>query len=95
MKVPVCIRDRYVVYLEWFNNYLWLHADVSKWTKTTKKELVCDLDTLQSLLPLPLVALVKEEDKKLEKFIKLVGLKPAMKINLNDGSSATVFSWRK
>lgn len=95
MKVPVCIRDKYVLYLEWCQNYLWFHTDVFEWDKTIKKSFVEDLNKVQSLLPLPLLALVKEEDKKLHKFGKVLGWTPTNQINLNDGSKATIYSWSK
>lgn len=95
MKIPVCIKPEYVIYLEWFDNHIWIHTDVFNWNKKVKKNFLKDVETVQSLLPLPLVALVKEEDYKLYKFANLVGFKPTMKINLNDGSKATIFSWSK
>ena len=86
MKTPVCIRDKYVLYLEWWGNHLWFHTDVFSWNKNVKKHFVEDLNSVQSLLPLPLLALVKEDDKKLHKFGKVLGWKPSNQIILNDGS---------
>lgn len=94
MKTPVVIRDDYVMYLEWFNSFLWFHTDVFKWNKTIKKEFTKDLNTLQSLLPLPLKAMVKEDQQKLAKFGETVGWYKEQQMILNDGSTAFMYSYK-
>ncbi len=61
------------MYLELYENMLWIHTDVFKWTKQIKKEYIKDLDTLQTLVQTPLVALVEEDNEKLAKFGKTIG----------------------
>lgn len=95
MKTPVVIRDSYVMYLEWFNNYLWFHTDVFKWTSSIKEKFIEDLNTLQSLLPLPLKAMVKEDQQKLAKFGETVGWYKEQEMILIDGSKAFMYSWSK
>ena len=95
MKTPVVIRDNYIMYLEWFDNYLWFHTEISKWTKGVKREFVKDLKTLQSLLPNPLVALVVEDNNKLAKFGITLGWVKGNKVMLNNGSQAYIYSWSK
>lgn len=95
MKTPVCVRDNYVMYLEWFNGLLWFHTDIGKWTKTVKQEFIEDLNTLQSLLPVPLKAMVKEDQEKLAKFGDTTGWYKEQQMILNDGSKAFMYSWSK
>lgn len=94
-KVPVVIRDEYIMYLEWFDNYLWFHTDIFKWTAKIKQVFIKDLNTVQSLLPLPLVAMVQEDNPKLAKFGTKLGWIKGNQIMLNNGSKATIYSWSK
>lgn len=96
MKTPVVIRDNYVMYLEWFDSRLWFHTDIFKWTVSIKREFIKDLNTLQSLMPLPLIALVTEDNSKLSKFGASVGWSKGNTImTLNNGSQAYIYSWSK
>lgn len=95
MKTPVVIRDDYVMYLEWFNSHLWFHTDIFKWTAKVKQEFIKDLKTLQSLIPLPLIALVTEDNKKLAKFGASTGWIKGNQIMLNNGASAHIYTWSK
>jgi hypothetical protein len=95
MKTPVVIRDNYVMYLELYDNYLWFHTDISKWSSKIKQEFIKDLNTLQSLLPLPLLALVTEDNYKLAKFGATTGWTKGNQVMLQNGSTAHIFSWSK
>ena len=68
MKTPVVIRDDYVMYLEWFDSHLWFHTDIFKWTSEVKKQYKADLEKLEALVSVPLIALVAEDNLKLKKF---------------------------
>lgn len=72
-KTPVVFRKDYVMYLEFFDNFLWFHTDVRKWSKTVKTKYVEDLNLLQHLTDIPLLALVEKQDTKLAKFGKTIG----------------------
>ena len=72
-KVPVVIRDDYTMLLELHDNLIWFHTDVRKWTSTVKVKFLEDLNLLQYLVSIPLVAIVHEDDKKLAKFGKAIG----------------------
>ena len=61
------------MYLELYENMLWFHTDVHKWSPEVKKKYMQDLDVLQSLVNVPLAALVAVEDIKLAKFGKATG----------------------
>lgn len=93
MKTPVVIRDHYVMYLEWFNGFLWFHTDVFKWNKTVKKEFMKDLATLQSLSPLPFKAMVQQGQDKLAKFGISVGWQKERTMPLKDGSEASMYTF--
>ena len=83
------------MYLEWFDNYLWFHTDIVKWTGKIKQKFIEDLNTLQSLLPLPLVALVKEDNPKLAKFGTSIGWIKGNQIMLNDGSKGFIYAFKR
>ena len=92
-KCPVCVRDDYTMALELFNNWIWFHTTVFKWTPEIKKQYIKDLKTVQSLLPAPLIALVKEDNKKLAKFGEKLGWKKEDEMILTDGSKAYIYIW--
>ena len=74
-KTPVVFRKDYVMYLEFFDNLLWFHTDVRKWTPTVKTKYLEDLNLLQYLTNIPLVALIDKRNAKLAKFAKTIGFK--------------------
>jgi hypothetical protein len=84
VKVPVVNRVNYVMYLELYEGMLWFHTDVNKWTSSIKKEYLKDLDTLQDLVSIPLVALVDIEDTKLARFGETTGWIKLEKLNVNN-----------
>jgi hypothetical protein len=61
MKIPIVLREHYIIYIEWFNNLVFIHTDVFKWTAEVKKNYIRDLNLLQSLLNLPLYGLVDND----------------------------------
>jgi len=73
IKVPVVNKIDYTMYLELHEGMLWFHTDVRKWTLEVKIKYLEDLNLLQHLVSIPLVALVHEDDKKLAKFGKTIG----------------------
>ena len=73
VKIPVVNREHYTMYLELHAGMLWFHTDVHKWTATVKTKYIKDLDLLQQLVAVPLVALVNRDDVKLAKFGKSTG----------------------
>jgi len=75
VKVPVVNREHYTMYLELFEGMLWFHTDVYRWTAAVKKEYLKDLDMLQSLTAVPLVAMLDEDNSKLIKFAETIGFK--------------------
>ena len=72
-KVPVVIREDYTMLLELHNNLIWFHSDVRKWTPEVKVKYLEDLNLLQHLVSVPLLAFASDENTKLVKFGKSIG----------------------
>ena len=72
-KVPVVLRDDYIMYLELYDDLLWFHTDVKKWTAEVKKKYKGDLYRLLDLVGMPLVAFVGKDKKNLAKFGETLG----------------------
>ena len=92
MKVPVVIRVDYTMYLENYADMLWFHTDVRKWSSEVKTRFLEDLNLLQYLVDVPLVALVEEDNKKLAKFGEVTGWKVIDQMNLNNGKVGYVYT---
>lgn len=82
IKVPVVNRPDYTMYLELFEGMLWFHTDVRKWDKEVKKNYLEDLDLLQYLVSVPIVALV--DNDKLAKFGRVTGWYKINELTVND-----------
>lgn len=95
MKTPVCIKPEYTLYLEWFNGWIWIHTDVNKWTPKIKKQFIQDLTSVQSLLPLPLLAFIEEEKTQLAKFAETVNFKKQDTVVSQEGKKAFIYAWSK
>jgi len=83
-KVPVVIREDYTMLLELHADLIWFHTDVRKWTPTVKAKYLEDLNLLQHLVNIPLVALVAETNTKLAKFGEVTGWKKFDKAVFNN-----------
>lgn len=92
MKVPVVIRDDYTMFLEFHDNLLWFHTDVRKWTSRVKAKFLEDLNLLQHLVSVPLVALSEETNTKLVKFGKSIGFEYQQDVLGNDNKMYYIYS---
>lgn len=92
MKLPVVNRIDYTMYVEEYAGMLWFHTDVRKWSSKVKPKYLEDLNLLQYLVNIPLVALVEEDNKKLAKFGEVTGWKVIDKMNLNNGKVGLVYT---
>jgi len=95
MKVPVVIRNDYVMFLEFFEGMLWFHTDVHKWTAEIKTKYLEDLNILQYLVNSPLLAMINKRDKKLTKFTKVIGFKYEQPFLGNDKQMYDIYSRSK
>ena len=73
MKTPVVLRDNYIMYLELYDDLLWFHTDVKKWSIEIKRNFKSDLYKLLDLVGMPLIAFVQKDNTKLAKFGKTLG----------------------
>jgi hypothetical protein len=91
-KVPVCIREDYTVYLEFFRGNLWIHVEIKRWSSGVKKDCLKSIALIENLIGKPLVALIREEDIKLARFAKSFGWSEKCQISLLDGSKAFIYT---
>jgi hypothetical protein len=75
IKLPVVNKNDYTMHIELFNGLFWFHTDIRKWTATVKDSFIKDLDLLQYLIEIPLVAISRVSNKKLIKFGESIGFK--------------------
>ena len=75
IKLPVVNKNDYTMHIEVFNGLLWFHTDIRKWTATVKDSFIKDLDLLQYLIEIPLMAISRVSNKKLIKFGESIGFK--------------------
>jgi len=94
-KVPVVIRKDYVIYLELFHDNLWFHTDIHRWTPQVKRDFSKSVDDLLELVGVDVVALIRKDNPKLEKFAKTFQWTYKGQINLIDGTQANVYTSRK
>jgi hypothetical protein len=80
------------MYLENFAGMLWFHTDVYKWSGKVKNKYLEDLNLLQYLVNVPIVALVEEDNTKLAKFGEVTGWEKMEQINLNNGKVGYVYT---
>jgi hypothetical protein len=92
MKTPVVNRQDYTMYLENYAGMLWFHTDVRKWSSEVKNKYLEELNLLQHLVNVPLVALVEEDNNKLAKFASLIGFNKMDQMNLNNGKVGYVYA---
>lgn len=94
-KVPVVIRKEYTMALEYTDDLIWFHVDIYKWSKEIKKKYLEDLDLLQYLVAVPIVALVEEDNIKLSKFGIVTGWEVVNRLTLNNGKVGLVYTRSK
>jgi hypothetical protein len=75
IKLPVVNKNDYTMHIELFNGLFWFHTDIRKWTATVKDSFIKDLDLLQYLIEIPLIAMSRVSNKKLIKFGESIGFK--------------------
>jgi len=94
-KVPVVQRPEYIMSLEYYEGMHWFHSDVYKWSSNIKTKYLEDLNLLQYLVAVPIVALVEEDNYKLMKFGELTGWEVINRLTLNNGKVGLVYTRSK
>ena len=76
MKIPVVLHPNYMLYIEEFQDKIFMHCDVYKWNKTTKKSLDNSLQQLFNLYGRDIYALHENtQDNKHRKFLEMLKFK--------------------
>ena len=88
------MKDNYIIYFEFFNNLMWFHTDVFKWSAKVKREFLKDLQIVRGLINIPLLAFIEEENVKLNRFAKTIGMEKMQEVVSKDGALAHIYCWR-
>ena len=89
------IRKDYVIYLELSHDNLWFHTDIHRWTPQVKRDFSKSVDDLLELVGVDVVALIREDNQKLEKFAKTFQWVNKGQINLIDGTKGSVYTSKR
>ena len=97
LKIPVVTTEDYTLYIErtpW--NDVVIHCDFTgKWTKTSKKVFLEDLDQLCSSFEEPIWAMPFIYDNKMKKFLKICKFQYLTDVTCGDGVRRALHIWRK
>ncbi len=74
-KKPVIVEPDYTLYLDEFEGLQFIHCDVRKWNKATKKRLHEALELLHNIYKEPFYAAHDIDDNKHRKFLEMYGFK--------------------
>lgn len=86
---------KYSVWYQPYNDALFIHCDVyAKWTKTLKRELQQDFQTLMSLCDQRLYVLAHIEDLKHHKFLMMFGFKNIDTVPFGDNELKYLFMYQ-
>jgi hypothetical protein len=91
LKIPIVIRQDYILYLEYFNDLFFLHTDVYRWSSKVKKHYLRELNQLQNLLNTDIYGVVEDWNNKLGKFGEKIGFKYLKDLQGNDGNLYKVY----
>jgi len=73
---------------------MWFHTDVFKWSAKVKREFLKDLQIVRGLINIPLLAFIEEENVKLNRFAKTIGMEKMQEVVSKDGAVAYIYCWR-
>ena len=91
IKTPVAIQPAYTIYYEWFEDKIWTHADVHKWTPKISKEFKEVHGLLNIIAGQPFFCLV--DNPKLTKFVKQLGYKFVTDANCIDNVKRSIYRY--
>jgi len=93
MKCPVINCKEFTLYFEEVNKNVFLHCDVKvKWSKMVKTKLTAGLNMLKDKFDM--LVCLDLENKKLGKFIDLLGFSYLKSIIGNDNKDYDIYVWR-
>lgn len=90
-KTPVIYNKDYIVYLENYQGYTFIHCDCYRWNRKIKTRLQKDIDILVSIHNAPIYAFHDIEDKKHFKFLNMFKFKHNSEIPCSDGKVRQLF----
>jgi hypothetical protein len=99
MHHTVLKTKEYILYFEYIlkdkkEDIIVVHNDVYKWNKKIQKELLQKFLYIFSVQELPLFCVIKDSNKKLQKFAKLNGFYLYEKdVTLENGEIADMYKW--
>jgi hypothetical protein len=91
IKTPVAIQPAYTIYYEWFEDKIWTHADVHKWTPEVAKEFAQVHGMLNMIAGQPFFCLV--DNPKLEKFVKQLGYEFITEAHCVDNVTRSIYRY--
>ncbi len=91
MKNPIVESRDYTLYIEPFNGFLFIHADVYRWNKSVKRLLSASFESLKNAVKTRLFALVLVENTKNRKFVDLFKFYPIKTITGTDGKEWVIY----
>ena len=71
MKIPVITSDDYIVFLEKFETFTFIHCDCFKWSNSVRKQLEEDFNKLMTIHRKDIYAFHELEDNKHLKFLNM------------------------
>lgn len=89
MKLPIARTPSFTIYYELFDDKTFTHADVSVWNREVKETFIATHKVLSALHGEPFYALV--DNKKLAKFVYLLGYRPLRQVRCNDNKVRTIW----
>lgn len=89
MKYPVAQTANFTIYYERFDGKTFTHADVTSWNKEVRNQFKAMHTVLQHFHGEPFYALV--DNKKLSKFVYLLGYRPLKQIRCGDNKVRTIW----
>jgi len=93
IKTPVINCKEFTLYFEEVNKNVFLHCDVKvKWSKKVKTKLTAGLNMLKDKFDM--LVCLDLENKKLSKFIDLLGFSYLKSIIGNDNKDYDIYVWR-
>jgi hypothetical protein len=93
IKHPVLIKEDYTIYFQYKDDYIIVHCDVDRWSKTVMNRLILDSFYLFKIQEKPIYAFHDVQDKKHLKFITRMGFTSVVcEVSTEDGNRL-MFQW--
>jgi len=91
IKTPVSIQPAYTIYYEYFEDKIWTHADVYRWTPKIAKEFADVHSLLNIIAGQPFYCVV--DNSKLEKFVKKLGYQFLTDVTCIDKIQRSIYTY--